>query len=185
MNEVSLNTRLSINHPYLIIVMGVAGSGKSTLAMRLATHFQATYLDADDFHSNDSKVLMSKGIPLTNEMRVPWVGRINERLNLAVINNETVVLAFSGLRKAHRELLRITPQVKVFIFLDVDKNIITARVRARQDHFMNPLLVDSQFATLESPDEEPDVITLSGDKNLELLVNEALTEITHFFNKAE
>jgi gluconokinase len=40
------------------------------------------------------------------------------------------------------------------------------RVGARKEHYMPASLVDSQFAALEPPDEEPDVVTLSADCNL-------------------
>src|SRR5690606_16705151 len=40
------------------VVMGVSGSGKTTLALALASAWEATFLDADDFHSDEARALM-------------------------------------------------------------------------------------------------------------------------------
>ena len=64
----------------LIIVMGVSGSGKSTVARELAAKLSYEFVEADDFHSEQAKQRMSKGLPLTDDMRLPWVNRIKESL---------------------------------------------------------------------------------------------------------
>ena len=42
-----------------------------------------------------------------------------------------------------------------------------ARVAGRIGHYMPASLVDSQFAALEPPRDEPDVITISADADLD------------------
>lgn len=146
----------------LFIVMGVSGAGKSTLAHAIAEHYGYLYLDADDFHSDQAKAHMHSGKPLTDEMRVPWIERICARLRELAQEEQTVVLAFSGLKKSHRDPLRNCGLETHFLFLDGDAETIAQRISARQGHFMSPRLLDSQFASLErpDPDRETDVVPL-------------------------
>lgn len=145
---------------YLIIVMGVSGSGKSTIAKAVADHFDYQFLDADDFHSDENKQHMASGKPLTDEMRLPWVNNIRQHLQLASTRQEHSVLAFSGLRQQHRNILRSAGLRTLVIFLNGDKNTIQQRVNLRKNHFMAPGLVDSQFAALEDPTAEADVVAV-------------------------
>ncbi|WP_447729138.1 gluconokinase [Pseudoxanthomonas suwonensis] len=139
------------------VVMGVSGSGKTTLAQALAEAWDATFLDADDFHSEEARARMASGQPLTDEMRVPWVQRIADDLRRRVAAGERVTLAFSGLRRRHRDMLRATGLPLRFLFLHGDAELIAARMRQRSGHYMPVTLLDSQFATLEPPLDEVDV----------------------------
>ena len=139
------------------VVMGVSGSGKTTLALALASAWEATFLDADDFHSDEARALMASGQPLTDAMRVPWVERIAADLQRRVAAGERVTLAFSGLRRRHRDMLRATGLPMRFLFLQGDAGLIGERMRQRSGHYMPVSLLDSQFATLEPPLHEPDV----------------------------
>lgn len=143
----------------LFVIMGVSGAGKSTVASALAEHYSYLYLDADDFHSEEAKAHMAAGKPLTDEMRKPWIERICARLKGLEEEGRNAVLAFSGLKKSHRDPLRQCCMETHFIFLDGDAETIAERISARQGHFMSPALLDSQFDSLERPDprEEPDV----------------------------
>ena len=141
----------------VIVVMGVSGSGKTTLARALAGAWPATFLDADDFHSAVAKARMASGRPLTDRMRAPWVRRIAMDLQQRVAAGERVVLAFSGLRRRHRDRLRATGVPMRFLFLHGDQELIATRLQVRHDHYMPASLLDSQFAALEAPREEADV----------------------------
>jgi gluconokinase len=44
------------------------------------------------------------------------------------------------------------------VFLDIDRACAQQRVASRGSHFFSATLVDSQFATLESPVGEPGVL---------------------------
>ena len=143
------------------VVMGVSGSGKTTLAHALADAWGATFLDADDFHSDQARASMAAGEPLTDAMRQPWVARLAAELHRRVANGERVTLAFSGLRRQHRDVLRGAGLPLRFLFLRGEAALIGARMRGRSGHYMPVSLLDSQFATLEEPVAEDDVVVLS------------------------
>src|SRR5690625_8031152 len=146
--------------PSLVIVMGVSGAGKSTVSQALAERCGYVFLDADDFHSAEVRAHMACGKPLTDAMRVPWVEARGQHLRTLAADGTDVVLAFSGLRKAHREPLHHCGYKVRFLFLDGDRETITARLQARTGHFMPSSLLYSQFASLERPCAEPDVQVL-------------------------
>jgi gluconokinase len=146
------------------VVMGVSGSGKTTLARALADAWEATFLDADDFHSEQAKALMASGRALTDELRLPWAASIAAALQRRVANGERVTLAFSGLRRQHRDVLRAAGLPMRFLFLRGEAALIGERMRGRSGHYMPVSLLDSQFAALEEPvDEEDDVVALPVD----------------------
>lgn len=144
-------------HGHVVVVMGVSGSGKTTLARALADAWRATFLDADDFHSVAAKARMASGYPLTDRMRAPWVRRLATELRQRVSAGERVVLAFSGLRRRHRDALRATGMPMRFLFLEGDAALIATRLHDRRGHYMPASLLDSQFAALEAPAAEADV----------------------------
>ena len=150
--------------PQVVIVMGVSGSGKTTLARLLAREWQATFIDADDIHDAAARARMAAGLPLTDAMRDPWVARIADELLQRVAKGERVVLAFSGLRRRHRERLRATGLSLRVLFLHGDQALIAARMQVRIGHYMPASLLDSQFEALEMPLGEADVVTLAIDR---------------------
>jgi len=156
-----MTTTTTVSNPqantYLIIVMGVAGSGKSTLANALAELYGYEYLDGDDFHSDASRALMAQGTPLTDEQRAPWVATIKQRLQDNAKQQTHTILAFSGLKQKHRDALRSAGLRTIVLYLNGSKATIQNRIHNRKDHFMAPALLDSQFASMEDPLNEPDV----------------------------
>ncbi|WP_189415187.1 gluconokinase [Cellvibrio zantedeschiae] len=141
----------------LIIVMGVSGSGKSTLAKALGDIYGYEYLDGDDFHSAESRALMAQAIPLTDEHRTPWVAAIKHRLQSNDSQHIHTILAFSGLKKKHRDELRSAGLRTIVLYLNGSKETIGDRITSRTGHFMSPALLDSQFAGMENPLDEQDV----------------------------
>jgi gluconokinase len=141
-----------------LVVMGVAGCGKSSLAAAFA-HAQALPLiEGDAFHSAESVDKMSCGIALTDADRAGWLDRLGAELQA---HPHGVVLTCSALRRAYRERLRAASPGLRFAFLEIDREAALARVNARAgEHFFSASLVDSQFATLESPLGEPGVLRL-------------------------
>jgi gluconokinase len=162
---------------HLIIVMGVSGSGKSTLAETLATHYGYTYLDADNFHSTEARNLMAQHIPLTDEQRAPWVAALKQHLESSAANNANLTLAFSGLKKKHRDQLRNAGLRTIFLFLSGTKDIIRERVNNRQGHFVSSQLLESQFSSLENPLNESDVHAIDVSSSLEQVNTQAMTII--------
>ena len=158
----------------LIIVMGVSGSGKSSVAKALADHYGYEFLDGDDFHSQESRDLMAQGIPLTDALRLPWVIRMRDYFRDAATRNQHSTLAFSGLKRAHRDELRKAGLKTIFVFLHSDKDTIQIRVNKRAGHFMAPSLVDSQFDSLEDPSSEADVYRIDVRGSLDQVVTQAI-----------
>lgn len=136
----------------IVVLMGVSGSGKTTVGKALAGRLGWAFLDADDFHPEANVAKMSRGEPLTDEDRRPWLDAVRERLELAGDRREQVVLACSALKHSYRDYLRQTepPQVR-FVYLEGSEELIRQRLAKRQGHFMPPGLLHSQFEALEPP----------------------------------
>ena len=107
--------------------------------------------DADDFHPAENVAKMSSGVALNDEDRWPWLERLNAFLLDSERQGKNLVLACSALKQAYRDRLARGCAAARFVFLDGNKELIRARLAARQGHYMNPKLLDSQFAVLEPP----------------------------------
>lgn len=138
--------------------MGVSGAGKSTLGALIAERLGVTFRDADDFHPPANIAKMSAGTPLADADRWPWLDAIGA--HLAAHRATGCVVTCSALKRAYRDRLRAAAPGLRFVHLHGEMALVAARQAARRDHFMPPSLVASQFATLEPPAAEPDVITL-------------------------
>jgi gluconokinase len=140
----------------LIIVMGVTGAGKTTVGMRLATTCGAKFHDADDYHSAAAIEKMKSGEALTEADRGAWLGKL-ESLIAKMGGEGANVLACSALRVAYRSRLSAAAAragiEPVFVYLGVSPEVAAGRLRDRQEHFMPVSLVESQFATLEEPND--------------------------------
>jgi carbohydrate kinase (thermoresistant glucokinase family) len=86
------------------------------------------------------------------------------------------VLACSALKRAYRQHLRVSQEVK-FVFLRGDYELIAKQLRQRRGHFMNPELLRSQFADLEEPKAEEDALTIELARAPEELVQEIKTKL--------
>jgi gluconokinase len=86
------------------------------------------------------------------------------------------VLACSALKRAYRERLRVSDDVK-FVFLRGDYALIERQFRRRRGHFMNPALLQSQFADLEEPQPDEDVLTIDLGRSPQELVDEIKTKL--------
>lgn len=133
--------------------MGVTGCGKTTVGALLAQDCGWAFYDADDFHPAENVAKMRRGAALTDADRWPWL----DRLNVLLLENErqrnSLVLACSALKQAYRDRLARGCSAARFVLLDGDIGLIRARLAARQGHYMNPKLLDSQFAILEPPQD--------------------------------
>lgn len=137
----------------LVLVMGVCGSGKTTLGRALAKRLGWEFLDADDFHSEENKRKMGSGISLTDEDRWPWLFSIQERVKDSLIGKADVVLACSALKQSYRDIILESGSDYLVVFLHGDKETLLKRLKTRDNHFMNPNLIDSQIKTLEEPSD--------------------------------
>jgi gluconokinase len=129
-----------------IVVMGVAGSGKTTVGTALADRLGLPFADADDFHPEANVAKMRAGRPLDDADRLPWLHAVGASL---AAHPDGGIVSCSALRREYRDLLRSHAADAVFLHLDGDADLITARVAARTDHFMPASLVGSQLRLLE------------------------------------
>lgn len=159
--------------PRRIVLMGVAGSGKSAVGDALAARLGATYVDGDDLHPPQNIARMSRGEPLTDEDRWPWLTLVGRRL---AEPGGTLIVGCSALKRRYRDLIRKEAHRSVtFVHLAGSRELIAARMGARAGHFMPASLLDSQFAALEPPADDEDAITVDIDRPLERMV-EAIVE---------
>lgn len=136
----------------VIVVMGVAASGKTTVGHLLAEELGWTFYDADDFHPRENVEKMSRGVPLDDEDRGPWLETLSELIRECLSLGRDAVLACSALKESYRERLLIDERVRV-AYLEADRELIRERLTERSDHFMKAEMLDSQFAALEEPGE--------------------------------
>jgi len=158
--------------------MGVSGSGKTTFGQALAAAIDLPFLDGDDLHTPEAKSKMRAGIALNDADRAPWLDRIGAELADDLAHPRGAIVACSALRRAYRDRLRASVGSGLrFVFLDGDKELMRRRVAGRRGHYMPASLIDSQFATLERPDGESDVVTIAADADLAFAVTEAIRRL--------
>lgn len=144
-----------------IVVMGVAACGKTSVGEALAARCGMSFVDGDGLHPAQNIAKMSRGEPLTDEDRSPWLDRVGAVLADRAAHPGGVVVACSALRRLYRDRIRAGAGAGLaFVFLDITVEEARRRIAARRNHFMPPALVESQFATLERPAGEPDVVTI-------------------------
>lgn len=164
----------------IIIAMGVSSSGKSASGAAIARRLHAPFLDGDEYHPPANKEKMRSGIPLTDEDRWPWLETLAKALAEAAAQKGVAVGACSALKRAYRDYLtEKAGEPILFVFLDGDIEVIRKRIEARQHEFMNPKLLDSQFATLERPAADENVLTIDVDDPVETIASKATKQLTH------
>ena len=149
-----------------IVIMGVAGCGKSSLGAAIARDHGLALLEGDQRHSEASLDKMRRGVPLTDADREGWLTTLAGELGA---RPQGLVVTCSALRRAYRERLRRDAPRLLFVFLEISPLAAKARVAVRCGHFFSAAMVDSQFATLESPVGEPCVLRLDATEPLDTL----------------
>lgn len=136
----------------VVVVMGVSGSGKTTVGELLAARLGCEFADADDYHPRANVEKMRAGVALTDADRSPWLDTLRELILDRLARGGDLVLACSALRSAYRDrLLAADPRIRI-VYLRGDRELIRQRLAQRTGHYMNPRLLDDQFAVLEEPD---------------------------------
>jgi gluconokinase len=161
----------------IVVLMGVSGSGKTTIGTLLAQRTGAIFADADDYHPAANKQKMRAGIPLNDEDRQPWLEILNALLRGWSQSGEGGVLACSALKETYRQTLAsgLPANAISFVWLDGDKELLTERLAARHHEYMNPKLLESQFATLEPP---KDALHVINDRAPAEIVNQILEHVS-------
>lgn len=158
-----------------IVIMGVSGCGKTTIARSLARSLRAKFLDADKFHPPANIEKMSRGTPLTDADREPWLDDVGARLAKVAQEQGIAVLACSALRRSYRERLKNASDMDLlFVLLEGSKDVLQRRVGRRTSHFMPATLLDSQLATLERPDQDERAFAVSISQPVKKMIDEIL-----------
>ena len=158
------------------VVMGVSGSGKTAVGERLAERLGWRFLDADDFHPHANVEKMSRGEPLDDRDRAPWLTRLRELIDEHLEGDEPLILACSALKERYRKRLRADRRVG-FIYLEGDFDLILERMNERGDHFMKSEMLESQFEALEEPDPG-DAVRVDITPPLEEVVKSIVTKLS-------
>jgi gluconokinase len=135
----------------VVIVMGVTGAGKTTIGRALATSLGWEFHDGDDLHTEASKRKMHGGAALDDSDRAPWLSALRKLIQALLSEGRNGVIACSALKQSYRDELVVDPNSVKIVYLNGSKQVIAERLRKRADHFMNPVLLQSQFDTLEEP----------------------------------
>jgi gluconokinase len=157
----------------IVVLMGVSGSGKTTIGTLLAQREGSVFADADDYHPAANKAKMAAGHPLNDEDRQPWLETLNALMRGWYEKGSGGVLACSALKEKYRATLSdgMPKDAVRFVLLDGSKELIAERLSERKNHFMSASLLDSQFATLETP---KDALCVENDRAPEEVVKEIL-----------
>ncbi|WP_425352927.1 gluconokinase [Rhizobium anhuiense] len=164
-----------MNKPHAIIVMGVSGCGKSSVGEKLAEALHLAFVEGDALHPAANVEKMSKGIPLTDEDRMPWLDLIGEDMQAPLDKSEGIIVSCSALKRVYRDRLRAAVGGNLFfVYLEGSKALLTKRMGERKGHFMPVSLLESQLATLELPTGEPGVVTVDIDDTVDGIAATAL-----------
>ena len=134
-----------------MIVMGVSGSGKTSVGRSLAEHLGWDFYDADDFHPPQNIAKMANGIPLDDTDRRPWLAALHDLIGSSLKEDRPGVLACSALKERYRRQLMDGNEGVQIIYLKGSYELIWSRMEKRNDHYMKPDMLKSQFDALEEP----------------------------------
>lgn len=182
----------------VLVVMGVCGSGKSTVGQALAQELGCCYAEGDLWHPPSNREKMSRGVPLTDEDRLPWLHALHDVIVGWLGSGEGVrgVMACSALKRSYRDILtgRSTPAPShphtltdhrgggedvegrvVFVLLTGPRDELERRLATREGHFMPAALLQSQLETLEPPSCDERVVSCDVTWSLERTLHHVTT----------
>jgi gluconokinase len=110
----------------IVVIMGVAGAGKSTVGELLAAQLGCDFLDGDSLHSPANIDKMTRGIPLTDADRAPWLAAIHARIVDFVHFHKDLVIACSALKQRYRDALAADVAI-IWVYLKGSEEVIRAR----------------------------------------------------------
>ena len=129
--------------------MGVAGSGKSTLGAALALALRCEFQEGDELHPAGNLRKMSRGRPLTEADRKPWLAAVAAWLEARRAADEGGVVTCSALRRVHRDRLRrADPDVRL-VLLQATPAVLEHRLNSRAGHIFPASLLQSQLDVFE------------------------------------
>ena len=160
----------------VIIIFGVSGAGKTTVGKLLARELGWSFIEADDFHPVANIEKMRSGHALTDKDRWPWLEQLRQQIERSLSTGESSVLACSALKRAYRDRLRVSDEIKL-VLLRGDYALVEKQLRSRPGHFMNAALLQSQFDDLEEPQPHENVLTIELGRTPQEIVEEIKTKL--------
>lgn len=157
-----------------VVVMGVSGCGKSTVGRALAAALAVHYVEGDDLHPPDNVARMAAGVALTDADRHGWLQAVSSQLAEATAQARGVVVSCSALRRSYRDLLRVGAPDLHLVNLHGARELLQARLAARQHRYMPASLLQSQLDTLEPPAADENALTLDIAPPADELTGQAL-----------
>lgn len=157
-----------------VIVMGVAGSGKTTVGKSLAGRLGWSFYDADAFHPPENIAKMAQGTPLNDSDRLPWLAALHGLISTSLKEDRPGVLACSALKESYRQRLLEGNRGVRIVYLKGSYELIWSRISLRQDHYMKPNMLESQFEALEEP---ADALTVDISMPVPEIVGEILRQL--------
>lgn len=153
--------------------MGVSGAGKTAAGKLLAPSLELPFYDADDFHPQSNVTKMRSGVPLTDEDRKPWLEILARKIS-GWGETTGAVLACSALKQSYRDILRKDNEGVQFVFLKANAELIQKRFTKRRGHYMPDSLIQSQFDSLEPPQN---AIYIRADQTLDQINEQIIGEL--------
>ena len=136
----------------IVVVLGVTGSGKTTVGTMLADAIHCAFLEGDSLHSAANVEKMSRGVPLTDADRAPWLAAIHARLLDSFTRGECLVVGCSALKESYRTVLAEGIPI-TWVYLKGPAALIRSRLQHRTGHYMKANMLASQFEALEEPSD--------------------------------
>ena len=164
----------SMSPPVFVVVMGVSGSGKTTLGRGIAARLHWRFQEGDDLHPRANVEKMSRGEPLTDADREPWLDAIGTWLDERRLAGESAVLTCSALRRPYRDRIRAGRPGVRFCHVVVSTDTLRERLEYRRGHYMPASLLPSQLATLEPLGQDEPGVVVSAEEDPADVLTEAL-----------
>src|SRR5215211_8834111 len=116
--------------PSVLVLMGVSGCGKSTTGALLAGRLGWPFLDPDSFHPPQNIAKMSRGTPLTDADRAPWLSAIAAWIDERLAAGAQGIVSCSALKRAYRDAILGRRAGVRLVYLKGEKELIAAWRRA-------------------------------------------------------
>ena len=155
----------------LIVISGVSGAAKQRSASFWRENWVGDFLKPTIFIRRQISKSCASVVHLTDEDRWPWLDCLRKQIEQLFAAGENAVLACSALKRAYRDRLRVSDEVK-FVFLRGHYALVEKQLRRRRGHFMNPELLRSQFDDLQEPQADEHALTVGLGRTPEEIVEE-------------
>jgi len=158
----------------VIVLMGVSGAGKTTIGKLLSEDLGWPYYEGDDYHPQTNIDKMSRGIPLDDADRAPWLARLHDLTQECIQGDASAILGCSALKQSYRDQLQRGLKDVRFVYLKGDSDVILHRLQERHAHYMKAELLASQFETLEEPEGVPTINVAQDPKTIVTQIKQTL-----------